>query len=132
MKRLFLAVAITLLLSSGLAVAQDRILESDLQYQPSPSDIQVQPGVSPQMWLYLEEMKRQDDPRLAVRRKAEYRADQRMKRIATRQWFGVSAARPQASVTPFTGGDYSQFWGGNSSNSYRWIGVGNVWTIWPR
>lgn len=127
MKRFFLTAALLSLLSSGLATAQDPVPQYDLQYQPSPSDLPISPGVSPQMWLYLEELKRQDNPYLAVRRKAERRAEQRMRRIATRQWFGISAARPPASATPFTG-TYSPFWSGNSSDPYQWVGVGYIRT----
>jgi len=129
MKRLFLAAVITSLLCSGLAVAQEPAPEAELQYQPSPSDLPIQPGVSPQMWLYHQEMKRQAASALAVRRKAEYRAQQRMRRIASRKWFGISASRPPASVTPFTG-TYSPFWSGNTSDPYRWAGVGYGWYIY--
>lgn len=126
MKRLFLAAAIASMLLSGLSRAEDPAPEYEIQYQPSPSDIQVQPGVSPQMWLYHEEMKRQADPQFAVRRNAEYRAAQRMRRIASRQSFGISAARPPAAVTPFTG-----TWSSNTSHTYRWASVSRGWRIWP-
>lgn len=128
MKRLFFASMLASLFCSGPAFAQEPVPEAEVQHQPSPSDVPIQPGVSPQMWLYHQELKRQADPVLAVRRKAEYRAQQRMRRIASRQWFGISAARPPASITPFTG-TYSPFWGGNSSNPYRWSGASYGWYI---
>jgi hypothetical protein len=128
MKRLVLLAVLALLLPSSFGTAQDPVPESEIQYQRSPSDLQVQPGVSPQMWLYLEEMKRQDDPARAVRRKAEIRAEQRMSRIATRKSLGVSAARPASSVTPFTSAK-SPF---SSGSYYSWAGAGGGFTVWSR
>jgi hypothetical protein len=72
--------------------------------------------MTPEMWFYQQEMKRYDDPRAAVRRKAEYRAAQRQRRIAAMEWYGYSNSRPQANPTPFAGGAYAPGW---VSNNYR-------------
>jgi len=80
-------------------------------------------NLTPEMWLYMQEMQRHDDPQMAVRRKAEQRAARRNQRIAARKWFGLSNARPRANAVP-TMSTYSPFWAGNDSDPNRWNGIG--------
>ena len=80
-------------------------------------------NLTPEMWLYLQQLERHDDPQMAVRRKAEERAAQRTHRIAARKWFGLSNSRPSASPVPVMG-TYSPFWAGNDRDPHRWNGVG--------
>ncbi|HEY2413741.1 MAG TPA: hypothetical protein VGI40_15935 [Pirellulaceae bacterium] len=74
-----------------------------------------------EMWMYLHEEQRHDDPAQAVRRKAEYKADQRLSRINSAKWYGFSNSRPEASSIPFMG-EYSPGWIGNGYSRYQWIG----------
>lgn len=97
---------------------------------PSGS-IQLAPGqviATPEMWFYEQEMRRYDDPKAAVRARAEQRADARQARLTALKWFGYSNARPQASPTPFMG-TYSPAWTGNHADGYRWVGSGSGPTI---
>jgi hypothetical protein len=104
----------------------------------SPSDVPAMqgtiPGISPgqmtpEMYLYLHEQRRYDDPKQAVRRKAEIKTAQRMQRMAAQKWFGVSNARPSASAQPFMD-MYSPRWIGNGYNAFDWAGVnGNGVTV---
>jgi hypothetical protein len=85
------------------------------------------PGISPsqmtpEMYLYLHDLKRLDDPKQAVRRKAELKTAQRMQRLAAQKWFGVSNARPMASAQPFMD-LYSPRWIGNGYNAFDWVGA---------
>jgi hypothetical protein len=89
-------------------------------------DLKVQ-DVTPEMWLYQQEMRRYNDPLQAVRQNAATRADQRRARLATQQWFGFSNTRPQASPVPFMD-MYSPTWVSNSWNPYAWIGSGQAWS----
>lgn len=82
-------------------------------------------NVTPEMWLYSQELDRHDDPAHAVRRKAEAKAAQRMQRIAAMKWYGMSNARPQASTTPMMG-TYSPVWSGNGYLPYEWVD-----SAWP-
>ncbi len=41
-------------------------------------------------------------PRQIMQAKSQQRAAERMARIATLEWYGLSVARPAASATPFT------------------------------
>lgn len=83
--------------------------------------------VTPEMWLYMQEMRRYDDPLQAVRRNAATRAAHRRSRLAAMQWFGFSNTRPQANPMPFMD-IYSPGWISNSWNPYAWIGSGHAWT----
>jgi hypothetical protein len=83
--------------------------------------------VTPEMWLYMQEMRRYDDPLNAVRAHAANRAAHRRSRLAAMQWFGFSNTRPQASPVPFMD-MYSPTWVSNSWNPYAWIGSGHAWT----
>src|SRR5690606_39189677 len=48
-------------------------------------------------------------PQEIIQYKAQIRAQQRMTRMASMEWYGMSASRPRASVTPFPG-LYSPVW----------------------
>jgi hypothetical protein len=82
--------------------------------------------ITPEMWVYSQEMRRYDDPAQAVRRKAEERSAQRMSRISAMKWYGMSNSRPQAAIGPMMGGLYSPTWIGNGRDRYEWVGNG-----WP-
>lgn len=90
----------------------------------------ISPGMvtpTPEMWFYEQERSRYEDPKAAVRRKAEFRAAQRGNRLASLQWYGFSNARPVASPTPWFG-SYSPSWVGNTGdpNHWRFGGTPNV------
>lgn|SRR5487761_1095278 len=78
--------------------------------------------MTPEMWFYMQETRRHDDAKAAVRRKAEFRTAQRQRRIAAREWFGYSNARPTANPDPYTAG-YSPHWSANNAmRPDQWIG----------
>ena len=82
---------------------------------------------TPEMWFYMQEYRRYQSPKEAVRRKAQMRAQQRSNRLAAQRWFGFSNSRPQASPIPQMG-TYSPTWQGNSWNPYSWVGTGQAVT----
>jgi hypothetical protein len=90
---------------------------------PGPGMSSTSPQMSSEMWLYLHEEQRHDDPIQSVRRKAEYKAGQRLARINSAKWYGYSNSRPEASSIPFMS-DYSPGWVGNGFSRYQWIGAG--------
>jgi hypothetical protein len=77
-------------------------------------------SVTPDMWYYSQEKQRHDDPKQAVRRKAEFATQQRQMRIASMKWYGMSNSRPTASTTPFMD-EYSPSWIGNGYHPYHWV-----------
>ncbi len=94
---------------------------------PLGSAATVSPGelkVTPEMWFYDQQMRQYQDPKMMVRQKAEFHAQQRMRRLESMRWFGFSNARPVASGDPIHG-DYSPHWTSNSAlYPLRWSGVG--------
>ena len=77
-----------------------------------------------EMWFYEQQLREYLDPKLAVRRKAEFKAKQRAQRLAASRWFGFSNLRPTASPDPFNG-DYSPSWtGADVLHPFRWNGCG--------
>jgi len=90
----------------------------DLRRDNGPVQIgEVTP--TPEMWFYVQELRRHDDPREYVRRMAQIEQAQRQARIASRQWYGYSNARPVANTTPFMG-DWSYHWTSNNYIPTRW------------
>jgi len=126
MKRLLIAPAIVLLMLAAPVRAE----------KPTPTrlglDSTISPGelkATPEMWFYDQQLRQYNDPKLAVRAKADMRAEQRQRRIESMKWFGFSNARPQANSDPFHG-DYSPRWTSNSSYyPARWNGVGPGWIV---
>ncbi|MDP6447967.1 MAG: hypothetical protein QF805_29510, partial [Pirellulaceae bacterium] len=57
-------------------------------------------NIDPRVWLYVNELKRYEDPKRAVRRNAELRAQQRRARLASQRWYGISPLRPTVSSIP--------------------------------
>lgn len=77
------------------------------------------PAGSLEVWLYEQERRRYEDPKQAVRRRAEFRANQRQRRIESRKWYGISNARPLANPTPLTSA-YSHQWAGHRFAPFLW------------
>lgn len=126
MKGLSIALCILFVLVALPALAAD----------PTPQDLRFRVGISPgqltptpEMWFYEQYQREYQDPKMAVRKKAEFRAVQRERRLAAMKWFGFSNLRPQASSDPFHG-DYSPGWKSNNTFfPFRWHGVGRPWIL---
>jgi hypothetical protein len=86
---------------------------------PNETEMIPSPPTTPEMWYYMQEMRRYDDPKQAIRRKAEIKAAQRRDRLASLKWYGYSNSRPLAAHMPFMG-SYSPTWVGNSWNPFYW------------
>lgn len=128
MKRL-LTFALTLLATTVAVPAM-------AQQAATPPDKPDAEGISlgditptPEMWFYQQEREQYQDPKEAVRQKAEFRTSQRQYRMASRKWFGFSNQRPSAGVDPVHG-DYSPRWTSGSTNyPFRWSGSGRPWVV---
>ncbi|MCH2128043.1 MAG: hypothetical protein MK179_02810 [Pirellulaceae bacterium] len=88
--------------------------------------------LTPEMWFYLQELKRHDDPAQAVRRKAEFRAEQRRQRLAMRKWYGHSQSRPHSSATPWTNDTRPRFWSRYGHTNHWRANLSPYATIEPR
>ena len=92
------APALTLILCvSGIGRAENGV-------RPAPPDATVQTAPAlPAMvapWSQSEDYARYDTARDAIRRKAEWKAEQRRMRMAGLSWLGYSPLRPPASPVP--------------------------------
>jgi hypothetical protein len=123
MKKLLL-LALVSLSAVETAAAQDRVKTAtaptpapSLRRDVSPTSATVQQ--TPEMWFYEQERTLHQDPKVAVRRKAELRGAQRADRIASMEWFGMSNSRPSACPVPIMG-TYSPTWTANGPNPSHW------------
>jgi hypothetical protein len=122
--RHWLIAALALVTSASGVSAQTTLLDEN-SLSPADSTIQLPRSgpVTPEMWLYMQEYQRYQQPKEAVRRKAELRSVQRQRRLEAQRWFGVSNLRPLANPVPYFG-SYSPAWTGHPSEPYSWVGFG--------
>ena len=119
MKRLAISWTFFSLLIVAAARAE-RPLAAGLGLDPvtSPGELKT----TPDMWFYEQSMRQYQDPKMAVRAQADLRARQRLYRLETMKWFGLSNSRPRASADPYNG-DYSPGWVANPGYyPLRWSG----------
>jgi hypothetical protein len=128
MKRLVLVLALVFLVTSSPAWGQ-----KPASGQPSAKLTIVGPlspgdlAPKPETQVHQPDQ----DARLAVREKAEFRAQQRQGRLASRQWFGLSNMRPVATTDPYES-DYSPRWTSNNATyPFRWSGTSPVIAVLP-
>lgn len=131
MKTLPSLTTFALALSASLASAQQ---PGDVPPSPQPTagftvPSLSTPQVTPELWVYSQEMRRHDDPAMAVRRKAEIQADQRLARITAMKWYGLSNSRPTANPTP-TMGQYSPSWVGNGWDRFDFVPTSSNTTLY--
>jgi hypothetical protein len=123
MKRLAIASAFVLMFS-GVSVRAEKPIETGLGLGAtvSPGELKV----TPEMWFYDQAMRQYKDPKMVVRANAEFCTEQRMRRLESLKWFGLSNSRPRASSDPFHN-DYSPGWVSNPGYyPSRWNGVGQA------
>lgn len=131
MKRLAIMACVGALAGASLTSAQD--VRFSQREDPAPTTI-VSPGeVTPtvEMWFYEQALRRYNDPQVAVRAKAEFRARQRDQRLAAQAWYGYSNMRPTVTFTPNMT-PYSPGWTGNSYMPGQWRGAGSPVYVVPR
>lgn len=127
MKRLMLTCSVLFLLSAAPATAQDQKNDTSNTIVPHFTTGQITP--TPEMWFYQEDLRQYQDPKAAVRQKAEYRSAQRQQRMAALKWYGFSNQRPMASTDPFHS-DYSPKWTGPAVNyPNRWYQSSRPWVV---
>ena len=123
LRTFFAALPLAAVTFSLPCAAQDLTFESRRESagraQPIPENSAGLLSPTPEMWFYDQERIRHDDPKLAVRRRAELRGQQRQERLASQKWYGISNSRPTVSPTPWFAG-YSDHWGSNSYDPLRW------------
>lgn len=120
MKRFAIASALVLMVLAGSVRAERPVTaNSGLGSAVSPGELKA----TPEMWFYDQALQQYRDPKMAVRAKAEFRDEQRQRRIESLKWFGFSNSRPRASADPYHN-DYSVGWVSNLGYyPARWNGM---------
>jgi hypothetical protein len=72
-----------------------------------------------QSWNREQRTNTKQDARAIVQQKAEARSEQRMDRMASASWYGISNSRPSGSSTPFTS-RYGSVWEMPGGRPYSW------------
>jgi hypothetical protein len=68
---------------------------------------------------WYHEQSTKPSPEAIIQQKAQMRAQQRMDRIASMQWYGMSGGRPQSIATPFSS-RYGSLWEMPGGKPYSW------------
>jgi len=125
MKRFSIALATLLFVASPALAQGPAAAQFGLSGRISTGELTP----TPEMWFYEQYLRESKDPKSSVRKKAEFQAEQRRKRLAALKWFGFSNQRPQATSDPLYN-DYSPRWTSNhASFPNRWCGRGRPWII---
>jgi len=119
MKRLSLSLVLLALALTASAGAKD----PDPKSKPTNQTAISSPGEvspTPEMWFYQQYLQQHKDPQVLVQQRAEARAAERIHRITSLQWYGMSNSRPRASNDPYNN-DYGPTWvSGNELSPNRW------------
>ena len=121
------SIIFVILASMSLANAQDKAPATEAA-EPTfdfPSNV----NVTPEMWMYMHEYRRKQDPKVAIRKKAEFRAQQRRNRIEAQKWFGYSKLRPTASAIPHYTNSHGTRWTGLPWSPYQWSGYSSTYQV---
>ncbi len=85
--------------------------------------IGVSPGEltpTPDMWYYEQARRDYLDPKLSIRRKAEFETSERLRRQAVMRWYGYSPLRPPATPDPVHAGPTPPGTWGSAQYPVRW------------
>jgi hypothetical protein len=85
-----------------------------------------------QSWNREQKTNTKQDARAIVQQKAQARGEQRMDRLASSSWYGISNSRPSGSATPFTS-RYGSSWempGGRPNSWYPAYARPNYVLFW--
>jgi hypothetical protein len=104
-----------LVVGIGLAVGPGACLAAGNLTSPSTTTS----GEEQQSESWYREQSAKPDAKAVAQQKAMVRADQRMARMASMQWYGMSNSRPQATATPFST-RYSPLWEMPGGRPYAW------------
>ena len=127
MKWLWITLPVVSLFLAVPALAQNKSAPNKLAPNKSGSKtgIAISPGdLAPtqEMWFYQQYQKEYMDPKTTVRQKAEFRAEERQRRLAARRWYGFSNLRPTANVD-WIDSDPAPHWAsGNVYLPFQWNG----------
>ena len=87
---------------------------------------------TPEMWFYQQYQQQYQNPREMVHRNADFKAAERMRRLNTQKWFGMSNQRPKVTNDPYNS-DYTAMWASpNMLYPNRWQSFGVPVVLYSR
>ena len=104
----------------AIALGWALLAEPTHAHGPEQDEFSVSDTQSAQIWLYQQQLSRYDDPKVIIREKAKQRAAQRMARLDSLRWYGMSNSRPTAASTPYTS-MYSPAWQMPGGRPFAWF-----------
>jgi len=122
MTRIGVVLSLFVILVAGSARSQE---SENVAAEPKP---ERSPGISPETSevpvpaaaYYSRQRSRVDNSQSASRfSRAEYQANERVKRLEAMRWYGLSNSRPVVSPTPWFG-TYSPMWTSGGADPFRW------------
>ena len=127
MKRILIVLSVLAMLGTAPLIAQTRSrTATSTTASKDTNSATSNRSTTPEMWLYQQYQRDYLDPKMAVRRNAEFARSQRQRRLAAMKWFGFSNQRPSAISDPYHGGTWSPTWSGsNNLYPYRWQAYGH-------
>jgi hypothetical protein len=118
MPRVLMVSLLAILIGVGLAACSTMsVAAGDFMDPPTATSAPAAEVQHEQSWYREQSVK--PDTRAIVQQKAQVRAQQRMDRLASMNWYGMSNSRPQASPTPFFT-RYSPTWEMPGGKPYSW------------
>jgi hypothetical protein len=116
MSRMFTLSVRALLVGVGMAIISSVSLAAGNPVSATPPAEEQHE----QSWYREQQQTGKPDPKAIVQQKAQFRAEQRMSRMASMEWYGMSNSRPQACPTPLTS-RYSPTWENPGGSPYSWF-----------
>jgi len=98
----FAMVAILLGFAAQVHAQELKVVGENEQPKTVLEDIPSLGNATPEMWFYLQEMRRYDDPQASRRRRAELSAAARRARLNSQRWYGINNSRPTVNINPWT------------------------------
>jgi hypothetical protein len=124
----FAAVTTVLLAIAASALAQEIAVKSTSQSGAAKMPVDEQHSLPTYANGYGSRQSAESLAPRVAQRKAEFRATQRMGRLAALRWYGLSNARPTVSSTPWMG-IYSPTWIANSRRPFGWTRAGQPMVV---
>ena len=87
-------------LASQVNAQELKVVDHDKPATPTVEEMPSLGNATPEMWFYLQELRRYEDPAAARRRRAELTAAARRSRMFSQQWYGINNLRPTANAVP--------------------------------
>jgi hypothetical protein len=117
---LYVAVRVMLVGSFLITITEASVAAGDFMNMPTSTNAAAAPLAEEQHeQSWYREQSAKPDPKAIVQQKAQIRGQQRMDRIASMNWYGMSNSRPQGSPTPFFT-RYGPTWEMPGGKPYSW------------